>query len=206
MPVYGRPFRGIGFAASVVARVSKVKVRDLKHSSSWRANARGVQLRGGAEVEHVPLHLLHTELEARSTYRGRSPHTSMAAPKCGTNRSPRPAPPSVVTPLDLGGHVTLPASSLSFERESRRQHAQLGTDAPLRGYPSDMPPGVPDPAHRVDGHGVMSWPGFARALGIIAGLAGLFCWFHDAWPETAALAPVVLTCGGVLLFEDGSQR
>lgn len=52
----------------------------------------------------------------------------------------------------------------------------------------------------------MSWPGFARALGIVAGLAGLVCWFEEMWPETAALALVVLACGVVLFFEDRSQR
>jgi hypothetical protein len=51
----------------------------------------------------------------------------------------------------------------------------------------------------------MSWPGFARALGIVAGLAGLVCWFHEAWPETVAFVLVVLACGVVLVFEDKSK-
>ncbi len=46
----------------------------------------------------------------------------------------------------------------------------------------------------------MSWPSFARSLGILAAVVGLVCWLNDWLVGAGAAAAVVIACVVVVLF------
>ncbi len=48
----------------------------------------------------------------------------------------------------------------------------------------------------------MSWPSFARSLGILAAVVGLGCWLNDWLVGAGTAAAVVIACVVLVLFAD----